>query len=66
MNPEPNPVIPILNQLAGRRIPGGCPHCNAYQEVEADPNHPAIFHCRIYHDDWCPDHGNDAPYKRQN
>jgi hypothetical protein len=44
----------MVNQLGAARIPGGCDHCDAYQTMDKDPDHPRIFHLRIHHDDWCP------------
>jgi hypothetical protein len=55
-NPEINR---ILQQYEGQRINGGCDSCNAYQEIWRDPNHPAIWHITISHDDWCPEHPAD-------
>lgn len=38
----------------GERIPGGCENCNAYQVLKEDPESDGVFHCLVYHDDWCP------------
>ena len=63
MSTEPNPTRKMLEEvtanLAGKRIPGGCESCNAYQEMRNDPTHPGIFHITIFHDDWCPEHPAD-------
>jgi hypothetical protein len=52
--PHYSPLREMARQLRGQRVPGGCDECNAYQTMEEDPDHPAIFHLRIHHDDWCP------------
>ena len=43
----------LTRRLAGRRVPGGCDECNAYQTMEEDADLPGVFHIRIHHDDWC-------------
>lgn len=43
----------IAKRLRGRRIPGGCDECNAYQTLEEDPDLPGCFRIRISHDHWC-------------
>jgi hypothetical protein len=52
--PHYSPLRDLAGQLRGRRIYGGCDHCNAYQTVEEDPDFPAITHLYIHHDHWCP------------
>lgn len=44
----------LATALAGRKLPGGCDDCNAYQTLHPDPDHPHITHLRIHHDDTCP------------
>jgi hypothetical protein len=41
----------MFEQLAGKRIPGGCDRCNAYQTVTKDYG---IHVVHVHHDDWCP------------
>lgn len=43
----------MLGDLIGKRYPGGCEDCDAYQEVESGGS-PGVFVMRIYHDDTCP------------
>ena len=47
-----NDIIQFLASLDGARIPGGCDHCDAYQEPWVDAY--GIGHISIRHDDWCP------------
>lgn len=42
----------VLAQLTGRRIPGGCLDCDAYQTV--DTSQAPVFHLTVHHDDTCP------------
>jgi ribosomal protein L37AE/L43A len=42
----------LLAPLDGRRIPGGCEHCDAYQTVR--PMADGIWACVISHDNSCP------------
>jgi hypothetical protein len=42
----------LTRQLAGRRVPGGCEYCNAFQAMHEDEL--GIFHLTVHHDDWCP------------
>ena len=42
----------LTQRLAGRRIPGGCDYCLAYQTLHKDEL--GIFHIVVRHDDWCP------------
>ena len=41
-----------LRALTGRRIPGGCDDCDAYQELEEAS--PGVFVNTVRHDDGCP------------
>jgi hypothetical protein len=53
--PRPtNPASMLIRAHDGARIPGGCDHCNAYQEIRADYWAPGIHSIAIQHDDWCP------------
>lgn len=48
--------IPALDALAGGRLPGGCPDCDAWQTVEridAENGHH-FYRLTIAHDDGCP------------
>lgn len=47
-------LLAALSTMEGSRIPGGCDHCNAYQTVQRDPDHPRITHLTTHHDDTCP------------
>lgn len=49
-----NPVSQKIRALDGIRFPGGCDHCDAYQEVQADRLAPNAHRIAVYHDDWCP------------
>lgn len=41
-----------LSPLLGKRIPGGCPNCDAYQTVyRIEEGH---WKMTTHHDDWCP------------
>jgi hypothetical protein len=42
----------LTRRLAGRRVPGGCEYCNAYQTLHEDAL--GIFHICMSHADWCP------------
>lgn len=43
---------PLIEQVVGYRIYGGCIDCDAYQEFsEVEPR---IFKMSVIHDDWCP------------
>ena len=44
----------LLNTYIGRRIPGGCDACDAYQELEPVDD---IYVIHVFHDAWCPLHG---------
>jgi hypothetical protein len=42
----------MLGPLDGKRISGGCEHCDAHQTVE--PVEAGVWTLTIHHDDWCP------------
>lgn len=47
-----DPIRPFFDSLAGKRILGGCPTCDAEQRLEeVAPNMWSLIIC---HDDWCP------------
>ena len=48
--------ISSLEALAGRRFPGGCDDCNAYQTVRRCPNDAwgEVYVLTVHHDDTCP------------
>ncbi len=46
------PLLTLLGQLDGARIPGGCAHCDAYQTVR--PVLAGVWRATVHHDDWCP------------
>ncbi len=48
------PVASALDHLAGRRLPGGCDDCHAYQTVEQQA--PGVYVLLVHHDDTCPDY----------
>ncbi len=45
-------VAGILGPLDGKRIPGGCGSCDAYQCIE--PVIAGVWRVAIYHDEDCP------------
>ncbi len=46
------PIRPFLDSLAGKRIPGGCPQCEAEQRLdEVSPNTWALV---VAHEGTCP------------
>jgi hypothetical protein len=56
---QPNPpsepqekIATKLGRLVGKRIPGGCDQCDAYQTVE--PIRAGLWHMTVHHDEWCP------------
>lgn len=52
---EDDPNRHLLESLAGTRLPGGCDHCNAYQDVGyVFPLMPSAYGVVVRHDDWCP------------
>lgn len=48
---EPRRLRACLRQLAGRRVPGGCGDCDAYQVMTEDSG---VFVLTVHHDDTCP------------
>ncbi len=47
-----DPIGPFFSSLAGKRIPGGCPECDAEQRLEEVA--PNVWSLVIGHDDECP------------
>lgn len=45
-------TLKMLGPLEGKRIPGGCDKCDAYQTVE--PVAGGQWLLEVHHDDWCP------------
>lgn len=43
----------LVDVLNGRRIAGGCDHCDAYQTMRRDEL-VGVFRLSTHHDDWCP------------
>lgn len=41
-----------MARLDGKRVPGGCDDCDAYQTVA--PARAGAWLVRVHHDDWCP------------
>lgn len=52
LTPAQAEVLRLLGPLEGKRIPGGCGHCNAYQTVT--PIRAGVWTTTVHHDDWCP------------
>lgn len=50
-DPPPATIDDVLGSLAGRRIPGGCDDCDAYQTTSRAHG---IWTVNVNHDDWCP------------
>ncbi len=48
------PVPSALDRLTGRRLPGGCDDCTAYQTVEQQA--PGVYLLTVHHDPTCPDY----------
>lgn len=47
-----SPLSSALDAMTGRRLPGGCDDCNAYQTVtQADQG---MYVLTVHHDDDCP------------
>ena len=46
----------ILRPLLGRRMPGGCDDCDAYQVLSRLPDDQwgHVFFLAVHHDDTCP------------
>lgn len=42
----------VLDNMTGRRVPGGCPDCDAYQVITQE--HPGVYVLTVHHDDTCP------------
>ena len=49
---SPRRVRRTLGPLDGAQIPGGCDHCDAYQEVV--PVSAGVWSINVHHDEWCP------------
>jgi hypothetical protein len=47
-----DPIRPFFDSLAGKRIPGGCPDCDAEQQLEEVA--PGMWQLVIGHDTRCP------------
>jgi hypothetical protein len=45
-------AVRAFGPLDGKRIPGGCEKCNAFQVVE--PAAAGVWMLNVYHDDACP------------
>jgi hypothetical protein len=52
LSPAQADVARLLGPLEGRRIPGGCDQCDAYQTVE--PIEAGVWKTTVHHDDGCP------------
>jgi len=52
LSPGQSEMLATLGPLEGKRIPGGCDHCDAYQTVE--PIEAGAWRVVVHHDDWCP------------
>lgn len=46
-------LLGVAQATEGKRIPGGCDTCAAYQTVEADAHHAGVVHVSVWHDPWC-------------
>jgi hypothetical protein len=42
----------LFDSLAGQELPGGCPDCDAYQEMTE--LQPGVWSLIVFHDDDCP------------
>jgi len=42
----------LFGPLDGKRIPGGCDSCDAYQSVV--PKAAGMYVIQVHHDEWCP------------
>jgi hypothetical protein len=49
-----NPVSAMFAAADGQQIPGGCGHCDAYQEIRAHADGPDLHRITVRHDEWCP------------
>ena len=49
---DPDQYVELLRQLArtGTRLPGACPDCDAYSEVE---EHSDRLEIKVFHDESC-------------
>lgn len=50
------PAGSALDAMTGRRIPGGCDDCEAYQLLTRQPNDEwgGVYVLAVHHDDGCP------------
>lgn len=48
---RPQRLRASLRDLVGRRVPGGCPDCDAYQVMAEEDG---VFLLAVHHDDTCP------------
>jgi hypothetical protein len=46
------PVPSALDGLTGRRLPGGCDDCTAFQTIEQQA--PGVYVLLVHHDNTCP------------
>ena len=48
--------LSALEALAGRRLPGGCDDCDAYQTLKRLPSDAwgSVYVLTVHHDDTCP------------
>lgn len=46
----------VLTAMTGRRLPGGCDDCDAYQVLSQLPSDTwgSLFVLTVHHDDTCP------------
>lgn len=44
----------VLDVMTGRRLPGGCDDCDAYQTV--DEHTPGLYVLEVHHDATCPEY----------
>lgn len=42
----------VLDAMTGRRLPGGCDDCNAYQTVTTQGG--GLYVLTVHHDETCP------------
>jgi hypothetical protein len=52
LSPAQAHVLRLLGPLDGRKIAGGCDHCDAYQTVTLIE--AGVFAMTVHHDDDCP------------
>ena len=43
---------PMLDAMTGKRIPGGCDDCDAYQTMREEA--PGVYVLQVSHDETCP------------